>query len=299
MAHLDSLHEIVTTENYKYLQVIKDYNIPNKEPYQIREYYKSGKIAMTGSIGSRIGDTKIGTFVYFYENGKRKSVLNYEQNELLRVYYEFYENGEKKLEGEWIDNKKNVIPSINIKNYWNENGVQTIKDGTGFFKESYFTGNFPYWFKERDFGQGKIVNNLKDSIWTGNKTKSKISYSETYKNGILISGVLIDALLESHPYTELEIAPVPKKGMKDFYKFIGRNYKTPEIKGLSGKIFIKFTVEKDGTIVETKILRDLGFGTGDEAIRVLMKYGNWVPGEIRGVKVKCTFSIPIAIQSAN
>jgi hypothetical protein len=67
--YLDSLFNIGTAENYRYIQIIKDYKTPNKEPYQIRVYYKSGKIQMKGATSARIGISKIGTFLYFYENG--------------------------------------------------------------------------------------------------------------------------------------------------------------------------------------------------------------------------------------
>jgi hypothetical protein len=47
-----------------------------------------------------------------------------------------------------------------------------------------------------------------------------------------------------------------------FFINIGRNFKTPNIQGLSGKIYL-FCGE--GKLVETKIIRDIGFGTGAEA----------------------------------
>lgn len=95
----------------------------------------------------------------------------------------------------------------------------------------------------------------------------------------------------------METKPVPKKGMDDFYKFIGKNYRTPNKQGLKGKVYITFVIEKNGKIVEPRVLRDLGYGTGDEAIRVVMAYDGFIPGEQRGQKVRCTFSLPISIQS--
>lgn len=69
--YLDSLFNLGTAENYKYIQIIKDYAIPNKESYPIRVYFKSGKIQMRGTSATGIGITKTGTFLYFYENGKK------------------------------------------------------------------------------------------------------------------------------------------------------------------------------------------------------------------------------------
>ena len=295
--YLDSLFNMGSAENYRYIRIIKDYKIPNKEEYQIGVYYKSGKVQMKGITSTRIGITKTGTFLYFYENGKRKSILNYEKDKPVGAYFEFHENGEKKLEGVWSDSKKNVIPNIKIKNCWNENGIQTINEGTGFFEEIYFKGSLPYRNNVNGFGSGKIVNNLKDSIWTGYNKKTKISYSENYNRGELISGVSIDSTKVEHKYTVSEIRPVPKKGMDNFMNYIAKTFNTPKVEGLKGKIYVTFVVETDGSITDVKVLRDIGYGTGKEAIRVLTSYGNWIPGEQRGRKVRCSFSLPITVQS--
>lgn len=284
--YLDSLHNIGTAENYKYIRIIKDYNIPNKEPYQIRDYYKSGGIAMKGATAKRMEISKTGAFLYFYENGKRKSIINYENDKPYGGYFGFYESGKKKVEGEWIDNKETVIPNINIKTYWDEKGVQIVKDGNGFFDEIY------------GLGKGKILNNFKDSIWVGENKNFKFTYTEKYNKGQLISGVSIDSNNEEHKYTVSEVRPVPKKGMDDFYKHIGRTFRAPNVEGLKGKIYVTFVVEKDGSINNIKVLRDIGYGSGAEAIRAVSSYKGWVPGEQRGIKVRCTFSMPIAVSSS-
>jgi antitoxin component YwqK of YwqJK toxin-antitoxin module len=295
--YLDSLSNMGTAENYKYIRIIKDYKIPNKETYQVKDFYKSGKLARAGTTSTRIGITKTGTFFYFYENGKRKSILNYEKDKPVGSYFEFHENGEKKLEGEWSDDNKTVIPNIKVKNCWKEDGIQTVKEGSGFFEEIYFKGSLLYRNDLNAFGKGKIVNNLKDSIWTSYNQKTKISYSENYKNGELISGVSIDSNKVEHKYTVSEIRPMPKKGMDDFNRHIARTFNMPKVEGLKGKIYVTFVVETDGSIADVKVLRDLGYGTGDEAIRAITSYKGWTPGEQRGIKVRCKFSLPITVQT--
>jgi antitoxin component YwqK of YwqJK toxin-antitoxin module len=295
--YLDSLYNIATAENYKYIRIIKDYKIPNKEEYLMGVYYKSGKVQMKGTTSNRIDITKTGAFLYFYEDGKRRSILNYEKNKPIGPYFEFYENGEKKLDGEWIDSKNNVIPNVKIKKCWNEKGIQTINEGTGFFEEIYFKGSLPHRNYVDGFGSGKIVNSLKDSIWTGYNKKTKISYSENYDKGKLIAGVSIDSNKVEFKYTISEIRPVPKKGMQDFYEHIARNFNTPKVEGLEGKVYVTFVVDIDGTLTDFKILRDIGFGTGEEAIRAVKNYKGWIPGEQRGRKVRCHFSLPINVKS--
>ena len=96
----------------------------------------------------------------------------------------------------------------------------------------------------------------------------------------------------------IEVKPDFPGGLEKFYKFIGKNFQVPEEEGLKGKIFVTFVVEKDGSLTDIKVLRDIGYGTGKEAIRVLKSCPRWNPGEQNGKKVRVLYSLPISIQSA-
>ena len=95
----------------------------------------------------------------------------------------------------------------------------------------------------------------------------------------------------------IEVKPDFPGGMAKFYKFVGNNYRTPEEEGLAGKVYVTFVVEKDGSLTDIKVVRDIGFGTGKEAIRVLKSCPKWTPGEQNGKKVRVLYSLPITIQS--
>jgi protein TonB len=96
----------------------------------------------------------------------------------------------------------------------------------------------------------------------------------------------------------IEVKPDFPGGIEKFYKFVAKNYQTPEEEGLKGKVFVSFVVEKDGSLTDIKVIRDIGFGTGKEAIRVLKSCPKWTPGEQNGKKVRVLYSLPINIQSA-
>lgn len=95
----------------------------------------------------------------------------------------------------------------------------------------------------------------------------------------------------------IQVQPEFPGGMTEFYKYIGQNYKTPNVKGLKGKIFLTFIIEKDGNLSDIKVIRDIGHGTGEEAVRVLEACPVWKPGEFNGEKVRVQYSLPITIQS--
>ncbi|HQK40147.1 MAG TPA: DUF2059 domain-containing protein, partial [Flavobacterium alvei] len=93
----------------------------------------------------------------------------------------------------------------------------------------------------------------------------------------------------------VEVKPQFPGGMDQFYKFVAENFKTPKVEKLAGKIYVTFVIEIDGSITGMKVLRDIGYGTGEEAIRVLKLSPKWLPGQQNGKTVRCTYSLPISI----
>ncbi|MDR7210780.1 energy transducer TonB [Flavobacterium piscis] len=80
-----------------------------------------------------------------------------------------------------------------------------------------------------------------------------------------------------------------------YNEFIKKNYKTPNVKGLKGKVYVTFIVEKNGTLSNIKILRDIGYGTGEEAIRVLKLSPKWVPAKKNDKPVRWQYAFPITV----
>jgi protein TonB len=94
----------------------------------------------------------------------------------------------------------------------------------------------------------------------------------------------------------IEVEPEFPGGIEQFHKFIEKNYKSPSnTESLKGKIYVTFIIEKDGSLSDIRVLRDLKYGTGKEAIRVLELSPKWIAGEQNGQKVRCMFSLPISI----
>lgn len=97
----------------------------------------------------------------------------------------------------------------------------------------------------------------------------------------------------------IEVKPEFPGGMAKFLSFIKNNYNPPEEEGLKGRVIVSFVVEKDGSLTDIKVLKDIGYGTGAEAIRVLKKCPRWTPAEQNGKKVRCSYQLPIAIETAS
>ncbi len=100
--------------------------------------------------------------------------------------------------------------------------------------------------------------------------------------------------------SEITVNPEFPNGMEAFYKFVGENFampKTPNDVKLSGKTYVSFIIETNGEISNIKVLRDIGYGTAEEAVRVLKLSPKWIPGKINDEAVRTAYSLPITIQT--
>lgn len=287
--HLDSLHYITTKTKYYYTRVVEDYN-SKKNLYVVNEfYYPSGKISMSGTSKDKDNLKLDGLRTDYYENGNKKQESYYSDNKLSGKQISWYENNQVKSEKVMTWDAKKKETETNVLQFWTPEGTQTVIDGNGQMEST----------EEDYYEKGTILNGRKDGIWEGTNIKENYNYKEIYKRGSFISGISTDTDGNKFPYKSLFEKPEAKNGMMSFYQFIGKNYKTPNIQGLNGKVFVTFVVDKDGSLNNFKILRDVGYGTGEEAIRVLQKAEKWIPGKTKGIPTKVLFSLPISIQTSN
>lgn len=101
---------------------------------------------------------------------------------------------------------------------------------------------------------------------------------------------------EDEIFNIVEEKPSFPGGMEELYKYLGKNIRFPPFateSGISGKVQVSFVVEKDGSITDIKILKDIGGGCGEEAIRVIKSMPKWIPGKQRGMPVRVRFSMPV------
>ena len=79
--------------------------------------------------------------------------------------------------------------------------------------------------------------------------------------------------------------------------FVFSNLKYPSsYSHVEGTAAVQFTVEKDGSLTNIKILKGLYPGFGNEIVRVINKMPKWIPGKQFGKKVRVRFTLPIKIR---
>lgn len=86
-------------------------------------------------------------------------------------------------------------------------------------------------------------------------------------------------------------------GIEKLNEYLAKSIKYPQQAretGTRGRVMLTFVVEKDGSITDIKVLRDIGSGCGEEAKRVVKEMPKWKPAKQRGKAVRQQFVLPVS-----
>ena len=85
-------------------------------------------------------------------------------------------------------------------------------------------------------------------------------------------------------------------GFKAMYKFIETNLRMPRAAkraGVSGKVFVSFVIDTTGAISNATVLKGIGFGCDEEAVRLVESMPNWNPGKAHNKPIRLKYNLPI------
>lgn len=101
---------------------------------------------------------------------------------------------------------------------------------------------------------------------------------------------------DSPIYTVVEEMPTYPGGDDARIKFLSSNIRYPQLakeKGIQGTVFVTFVIDEKGFVSDVKVLRGIGGGCDQEAVRVVKMMPRWVPGRMNGKTVRVQFNMPI------
>jgi protein TonB len=96
--------------------------------------------------------------------------------------------------------------------------------------------------------------------------------------------------------TIVEKMPIFPGGEEELYKYVASSVVYPTAakeSGITGTVIVTFIVEKDGSVTNVKILKGIGGGCDEEALRVVKAMPKWSPGKQDGKPVRVQFNLPI------
>ncbi|RYD75074.1 MAG: TonB family protein, partial [Sphingobacteriales bacterium] len=185
----------------------------------------------------------------------------------------------------------NLINDVDLGSGCDEEVMKAILSYKGFKKVD--NGNYAITIGFRLAESEAVINNENISPAKGYKELSKLNVV-----GYSIPANLpaVDENAKVYDFVSIEKQPEFQGGMKKFYEYLGKSIKYPEIaqeNNVQGKVWLSFTVERDGNLTDIKITRGLGSGTDEEAKRVLEESPKWNPGIQNGKPVRVKYNINI------
>ena len=118
----------------------------------------------------------------------------------------------------------------------------------------------------------------------------------------------IENVVVEEPEREEEVFQVVEKmpefpgGAAELMKWLNKTLKYPSIaqdNGIQGRVVVQFVVNKDGSIVDPVVVKNVDPYLDKEALRVVKLMPNWSPGEQRGKAVRVKFTLPVTFRLNN
>jgi TonB family protein len=255
----------------------------------VRTFYCSTNTLRSVEPVAEYGGTE-GICVFFHENAAICSKGRFEKSQPVEYFESWYPDG-KKQSIEYFDPEP--LGKSVIINYWDSLGNQIIKDGTGFCEcvSRIYAGNTL-------LEKGKLREGIRDSIWTGFR-EGRLYFEEKYLNGELKKGVSYDENGFSYEYSAIEEMASPVNGMTSAYQHVSKTLRYPKLarrQGIEGKVVVEYIVGKDGVLTDIKVVKGIGGGCDEEALKAVSSLPGWNPGKQRGQCVRQRMVLPIAFK---
>ncbi|MEQ1588699.1 MAG: TonB family protein, partial [Cyclobacteriaceae bacterium] len=158
-----------------------------------------------------------------------------------------------------------------------------------------------------DEGKKKLEEMEKDEAFTKMLVSVHVIKTEEQSFVILQKGEQTNRLADmtmtdGEVFTIVEVSAEPKNGMEELWGHFAKTIKYPveaRQKGIEGRVFVEFVVNKDGSISDVVVLKGIGGGCDEEAARVVALADPWNPGKQKGQVVRQRMVIPVIFKLSN
>lgn len=209
----------------------------------------------------------------------------------------------------WIDGKNvsnNELEKYNSKDFAHYSGSVILKNA----RTKKHPQPFQYWFYTKPYyeknNMGKNIDRYSGKEIVIFKDGKNHHITPTEKSDVKAEvAEEVSDYMEQNRSEKLEAITVGKEtdltepsfpgGLSEFYKFVAKNFKIPSNFKGKDKLIVSFIVEKDGSLTNIDVKKDLGFGTKEETIRVLKISPKWIPATVKNEKIRYQYVLPILI----
>ncbi|WP_345221843.1 TonB family protein [Hymenobacter koreensis] len=232
----------------------------------MREYAMNGTLLLRGFLTPDEPPTRAGQFTWYHPNGVKASQTYFRNDEVNGLFVAWYDDGKVRERGEYDNGQRN--------GRWLSVHRNGQKRSEGQYVGSRPLGDWRFYY---DSGQLAAVESIERGLPT-----ALTFYNE---NGALQAGPLLRRVPPAFPGGE--IALLEYLNMHTEYPKDARR------KGITGKVYISYTVGEDGRVGQVRVVRGLSADVDNEALRVVRSLPRFKPGREYNVPTAFTYTVPI------
>lgn len=319
---------VFDTVNYWFAGQVKDftrngrllmegYYKEGKKNGKFTFYYESGNIESEGNFENNLPS---GKWRYFYPDGTSKQDVTFD-GQGFYVHFFVDSTGNKILDngtGNWYDiYEEYKTPSLIIVKGSFYEGKKTgdweclFENGVFLYKEKFKNGEFKKGFRINLMGEktneyffevkNKLLPHFKHDIIErfereGDLTRDDYPFLKFLRSNSHRDSSHRDSTSSDQIFLVVEESARPVGGMQEFYKHVGKVMTYPKEArrmGIQGKVFVEFVINKDGSISDVKVIKGIGGGCDEEAVRAVKTAPPWIPGKQKGNLIRQRYVVPI------
>ena len=154
-------------------------------------------------------------------------------------------------------------------------------------------------FKAPIIVEGEVPEDIGLNMEDFNRTSVNIPVNITEETFVSPKEIVIEMVDNKPPEIFVEEMPSYRGGDTERQKFLFDNIKYPQQAietGIQGTVYVQFIVDSKGNITDVKMMRGIGGGCDDEAVRIVKMMPQWNPGKQNGKTVRVLFTMPVVFR---
>ena len=150
-----------------------------------------------------------------------------------------------------------------------------------------------------------VITDILNIVTNDTKITTNVDFAEFEENVDIVQQVAVadEEIEEEQIFVKVEKMPTFMGGdLMKFRQWVASKLRYPQLaqeNNITGRVLLKFVVEKDGSLTNIQVLQSPDKSLSDEAIRVLKMSPKWEPGKQRNQSVRVFYTLPVDFQLQN
>jgi antitoxin component YwqK of YwqJK toxin-antitoxin module len=268
--------------------------------------YLGGKVSKTGNYQN---DVREGIWKQYNIQGKITKINNWKEGKLSGYETEYWPGtNSKKAEGGYVDDEREGAWTA-----WDEDGNRVYEV---IYAKGMLHGSAKFYYDGKLIKEGEYADNEKTGSWKYYDINGQEITEAEFNVSSLSRKILYPPRKTKTTYdptsvprgsttslpSRSELGEVSPEFPGDLARFLAKNIVYPaeaRDSGITGTVYIEFTIGITGEPEKFKVLKELPMGCTEAAMKVVQSMPNWTIGFLRGLPVSVSHNLPLRFKLKN